>query len=139
MVGQKGGWLLVYPSWCASPLCKPSQEEEGLLFHDKKQSALSGMLWEYSVEQGERVASWDTRFCYLASQLQSMHFLSHYPVAMLYMIAAFKFFCVANQYTPNRCKLKITFKKVICNSDHFRELIYSVATKSVVQVLLNGQ
>lgn len=75
----------------------------------------------------------------LLSMLQRMHFLSCCPGDMLYMMALFKFFCVANQCTPNQCKLKITFKKVICNSDHFREQIYSMPSKSVVWALLNGQ
>lgn len=67
-------------------------------------------------------ARWDGDIS--ASQLQSMHYLSCYSLAVLYMMVMLRFLWTASQYAPNHwCKLKITFKKVICNSDNFRELI----------------
>lgn len=47
---------------------------------------------------------------------------------------AFLFFCFANQYTSGGKGKK---KRLFCNSDHFRELIYSVISKTVIWALMN--
>lgn len=127
---------LSFTIWCALSLHKRRKESSFM----RRKSALPRMFWKCQVKQCESLASQDAPFIF--SEKPAPEHLLPQLVPWWHVVydgSVQLFLCVANQYTPNWCKLKNNLKKIIYNSNNCNELIYSVASESVVQALWNRQ